>query len=78
MSNIRHSKEANIGPKIDRIFLHASSHDVVEDLPRSGLPLASSTEVNMAKVKEMVTENRYLSLKVPSCNENSNWQTAHF
>ena len=34
----------------------------MEDLPRSGRPSTSSTEVNIAKVKEMVTENRHLSL----------------
>ena len=39
-----------------------SGRDVVEDLPRSGRPSTSSTEVNIAKVKEMVTENRHLSL----------------
>lgn len=37
--------------------------EVVEDLPRSGRPSTSSTEVNIAKVKEMVTENRHLSLR---------------
>jgi DNA-directed RNA polymerase sigma subunit (sigma70/sigma32) len=36
---------------------------VVEDLPRSGRSSTSSTEVNIAKVKEMVTENRHLSLR---------------
>lgn len=35
----------------------------MEDLPRSGRPSTSSTEVNIAKVKEMVTENRHLSLR---------------
>jgi len=40
-----------------------SGRDVVEDLPRSGRPSTSSTELNIAKVKEMVTENRRLSLK---------------
>ena len=40
-----------------------SGRDVVEDLPRSGRPSTSSTEVNFAKVKKMVTENRYLSLR---------------
>ena len=40
-----------------------SGQDVVEDLPRSGRPSMSSTEVSMAKVKEMVTENRHLSLR---------------
>ena len=40
-----------------------SGQDVVEDLPRSGRPSTSSTEVNIAKVKEMVTENRHLSLR---------------
>ena len=29
-----------------------SGRDVVEDLPRSGWPLTSSTEANIAKVKE--------------------------
>ena len=32
------------------------------DLPRSDHPSTSSTEVNIAKVKKMVTENRHLSL----------------
>ena len=36
---------------------------MVEDLPRSDRPSKSSTEVNIAKVKEMVTENRHLSLR---------------
>lgn len=40
-----------------------SGRDVVEDLPRSGRPSTSSTELNIAKVKEMVTENRRLSLR---------------
>ena len=35
--------------------------DVVKDLPRSDQPSVSSTEVNIAKVKEMVTENHHLS-----------------
>ena len=39
-----------------------NGRDVVENLPRSGQPSTSSTEVNIAKVKEMVTENRHLSL----------------
>ena len=40
-----------------------SARDVVEDLSRCGLSSTSSTQVNIAKVKEMVTENRYLSLR---------------
>ena len=40
-----------------------SGRDVVEDLPRSGRPSTSPTEVNITKVKEMVTENRRLSLR---------------
>ena len=40
-----------------------SGRGVVEDLPRSGRPSTSSTEVNIAKVKEMVTENHHLSLR---------------
>ena len=35
----------------------------MEDLPRSGWPSTSSTEVKIAKVKEMVTGNRHLSLR---------------
>ena len=35
----------------------------MEDLPRSGRPSTSSTEVNIAEVKEIVTENRHLSLR---------------
>ena len=38
-----------------------SGRDVVEDLPRPGRPSTSLTEVNIAKVKEIVTENRNLS-----------------
>ena len=36
---------------------------MVKDLPRSGRPSTSSTEVNIAKVKEIMTENRHLSLR---------------
>ena len=39
-----------------------SSRDVVQDLPRSVRPSTSLTEVNIAKVKGMVTENRHLSI----------------
>ena len=35
----------------------------MEDFPRSGRPSTSLTEVNIAKLKEMVTENRHLSLR---------------
>ena len=35
----------------------------MEDLPRSGQASTSSTEVNIARVKEMVTGNRHLSLR---------------
>ena len=37
--------------------------DEVEDLRRSGPRSTSSSEVNIAKVKEMVNENRHLSLR---------------
>ena len=37
--------------------------DVLEDLSSSGRSSTSSIEVNIAKVKEMVTENRHLSLR---------------
>ena len=40
-----------------------SGRDVVEDLLRSGQPSTSSTEVNIVKVKERVTENHNLSLR---------------
>ena len=40
-----------------------SGRDVVEDLPRSSRPSTSSTQVNIAKVKKMVFENRHLSLR---------------
>ena len=40
-----------------------SGRDVVENLPRSGRPSTSSIQVNIAKVKEMVTENRRFSLR---------------
>ena len=36
---------------------------MLEDLPRFGRPSASSNEVNIAKVKEIVTKNRHLSLR---------------
>ena len=35
----------------------------MEDLPRSDRLSTSSTEVNIAKVKEMVTENRHFKLR---------------
>ena len=35
----------------------------MKDLPRSGRPSTSSTKVNIAKVKEMVTKNRHSSLR---------------
>ena len=35
----------------------------MEDLRRSDWPSTSPTEVNIAKVKEMVTENRHLRLR---------------
>ena len=35
----------------------------MEDLSRSGRPSTSSTDVNIAKVKEMVTKNHHLSLR---------------
>ena len=40
-----------------------SGRDVVEDLPRCGRLIASSTQVNIAIVEEMVTESRHLSLR---------------
>ena len=40
-----------------------SGRDVVENLPRSGRPSTSSTEINVAKVKEIVTEHHHLSLR---------------
>ena len=40
-----------------------SGRDVVEDLPHSGRWSTSSTEVNIAKVKEMATENHHLNLR---------------
>ena len=40
-----------------------SGQDVVEDLSRSGQASTSSTEVNIARVKEMVTGNCHLSLR---------------
>ena len=39
-----------------------SGRDVVKDLPRSARLSTSATEV-IAKMKEMVTENRHLSLR---------------
>ncbi|XP_060806375.1 uncharacterized protein LOC132903073 [Amyelois transitella] len=35
----------------------------MEDLPRSGRPSTSATEVNIAKVKEIVTENPHSTLR---------------
>ena len=40
-----------------------NGRDVVGDLPRFGWPSTSSSEVNIARVKEIVTENRPLSLR---------------
>ena len=40
-----------------------SGRDALEDSPRSGRPSRSSTEGNIAKVKEMVTKNHHFSLR---------------
>ena len=40
-----------------------SRRDFVEDLPRSDQRSTCSTEVNIAKVKEMVTKNHHSSLR---------------
>ena len=40
-----------------------SGRGVMEDFPRSGQPSTSSTELNIVRVKEMVTKNRHLSLR---------------
>ncbi|XP_045498234.1 protein GVQW3-like [Colias croceus] len=40
-----------------------NGRDVMEDLQRSGRPSTSATEVNIAKVKEIVTENPHASLR---------------
>ena len=40
-----------------------SGRDMLEDLPTSGRPSTSVTEVNIAEVKEMVTENCHLNLR---------------
>ena len=40
-----------------------SGRDLVEEFPRSDRPSTSSTQVNIAKVKGMMTENRHLSLR---------------
>lgn len=40
-----------------------SGRDVMEDLPRSGRPSTSATEVNIAKVKDIVTENPHSTLR---------------
>jgi hypothetical protein len=37
--------------------------DVMEVLPRSGRPSTSATEVNIAKVREIVTENTHSTLR---------------
>ena len=43
--------------------VHSEAVEVWGDLPRSGRPSTPSTELNIAKVKEMVTENRHLRLR---------------
>ena len=43
--------------------LFKSGRDLVGDFPRSGRPSTSLNEVNIVKVKEMVIENRLLSLR---------------
>jgi hypothetical protein len=40
-----------------------SGRDVMEDLPRSGRSTMFATEVNIAKVKEIVTENPHSALR---------------
>ena len=43
--------------------VHSKAVEMWEDLPRSSRPSTSSTEVNIAKVQEIVTKNRHLSLR---------------
>lgn len=45
------------------VYVLKSGRDVVEDMPRSGRPSTSTNELNIAKVKELVTENSRLSLR---------------
>ena len=45
-----------------------SGRDVVADFPRYGQSSTSPTEVNIAIVKDMVTENRHLSLREIAAN----------
>jgi hypothetical protein len=40
-----------------------SGRDMMEDLPCSGRPSTPATEVNIAKVKEIVTENPHSTLR---------------
>jgi hypothetical protein len=40
-----------------------SDRDVMQDLLLSGRPLTSATEVNIAKVKELVIENPHSTLR---------------
>jgi hypothetical protein len=40
-----------------------SGRDVMDDLPRSSKPATSATEVNITKVKEIVTENPHSALR---------------
>ena len=52
-----------------------SGRDVLQDLPRSGRPLTSSTEDNIAKVKEMVTKNRHLSLREKAADLSASYES---
>ena len=47
----------------ERYSAFKSGRDVVEDFPWSGRPSESLTKVNIAKVKEMVIENRHSILR---------------
>lgn len=40
-----------------------NGRDMTEDFPRSGRPWAFTTEVNIAEMKEIVTENLQSSLR---------------
>ena len=49
----------------------------MEDLPRSGRPSTSSTEVNIRQVKEIVTENPHSSLSEMAAQVSVSHESIH-
>ena len=55
-----------------------SGRTMIEDLPLSGCPSTTNTEENVEKVKEIVLENRFISLRKLTCELNLAYVIAQY